>query len=232
MSNVVKRVASGFLLAVAFVAQASAAVVTVSSAGTIINGNDYPNMFQAGLDLTGLHYSQSITIDTAGMDIRDIGAGVNMVGGLNQRGTVYGKTTVNNISYAWQIENQEAHVYLWNLFPTGYPLDQAGVSAQGTNVRDGQFTSGVQDIRTQTNPFLNSLDFGVTRHFLDLTGTESFAFFLTNTDVGQAVFSGQPDYLLWEVQSVPEPDTIGLIVLGLGLIGFTARRRRQGASAL
>lgn len=39
------------------------------------------------------------------------------------------------------------------------------------------------------------------------------------------------DYLVWGVTAIPEPETYAMLLAGLGLMGFVARRRQRNAAA-
>lgn len=228
MSNQVKKFAGSLLLAFAAAAQADAAIVTFSAVGKITSGYDYADTFGGGLHMKGMAYSQSITIDTAALDRNNYGVGINHVGGLNQKAVVLGTTTVNNRSYHWRIEGQEAYVYLWDLHAIGDTLNSAGVGGQGHNALDGQFSAGFNTLFSRTATFLTSIDFAQTRRFNDLTGTEAYSLFQTNkADRMQTFFGGRPDAMVWEVQSIPEPASLGMVMLGLGLALSNFRRRRS-----
>jgi hypothetical protein len=225
MTQFFKTIAASFLLSVA-AASAHATVVTMTSSGTVFDGTDYINTFHAGQNLAGLHYSQSITIDTALLQAMELGERINEVFANNHAISVLGNTTVAGVSYDWKISNGSAYVYLWNLFPNGYPLDQAGLNGQGINELDGQAMFGIIDMLSRTTPFLSSFDFAETRHFSDLTGINSYASFMTTGANGwQTFFDGTPDTLSWNVAQVPEPATLPSIALGLVLICMALRRR-------
>lgn len=56
---------------------------------------------------------------------------------------------------------------------------------------------------------------------LDSTGTAPFALKLTGTPTATSRYSGE-----LTVTAVPEPETYALMLAGLGVLGFVARRRR------
>jgi hypothetical protein len=60
---------------------------------------------------------------------------------------------------------------------------------------------------------------------------------LPSTGTGSTQYSfnlytngSKQDYLVASVTAVPEPETYAMMLAGLGLLGFTARRRTQAAS--
>jgi hypothetical protein len=68
---------------------------------------------------------------------------------------------------------------------------------------------------------------GISSHFrdIDINGAASEATYLYFVP-GQATNSG---YMIWtvEVTQVPEPATVGFVVIGLGMLGFMRLRKRQ-----
>ena len=114
----------------------------------------------------------------------------------------------------------------------------------GSNMKAGLFNIEFQfQIPASPNP--GRFDGGMTSVW-DITGTglTSSSFLLQSIDDGQMV--GGPYYMAAHVQgipditgtlsgsigAVPEPETYAMMLAGLGLMGFVARRRRrQGAAA-
>ena len=54
------------------------------------------------------------------------------------------------------------------------------------------------------------------------TLSSSYAIHIAGTSVGDAIYSGT-----LSVTAVPEPETYGMMLAGLGLMGFVARRRKS-----
>lgn len=119
--------------------------------------------------------------------------------------------------------------------------------AAGSNLLSGSFSSGFLDgtVDGTSGVVRGSTDGGATisftSDFLDFSGIETFDFSLPLTAVTQPFgptsgtvrdftasmggqFSSEP---LPAVGGVPEPTTWAMLVLGFGLVGVTARRRKM-----
>jgi hypothetical protein len=69
-----------------------------------------------------------------------------------------------------------------------------------------------------------------TFHFTATSTEELLAFLAVGTPVGQPPFSLLDGVSMYDVTAVPEPSTLGVMVTGLGLVAWLARRRKRAAS--
>jgi subtilisin family serine protease len=88
---------------------------------------------------------------------------------------------------------------------------------------DGVLTSGNVHTTSSTNSAVVAAANTMIYNAQHATGSTQYSFNLYTNGSKQ-------DYLVASVTAVPEPETYAMMLAGLGLLGFTARRRTQAAS--
>ncbi|HEY0063122.1 MAG TPA: PEP-CTERM sorting domain-containing protein [Telluria sp.] len=223
--------AAALLLTCVTVSPAQATIVTFTSGGTIASGADYLDIFHTGPDLGGKSYTQSITMDTDVLDVRELSPGVNARLTIYGPVKVQGMVTVDGHSYVWDIGFGIGEANMWNSSATPrFPLSFMGVHGYGPNALDGQIVMAGADYADDSASFLPSVDFAQRQYLSGLLGYAAHADFAIRAHGGVETFFGaNPEWVRWEgVNPVPEPATAGLFMLGLGL---AAARRRQARNA-
>jgi len=109
---------------------------------------------------------------------------------------------------------------------TGFNAASAGFSGRFSADNAAEIKLNGVTIATGTG-FTSWHEFGATSGFV--AGVNSLDFVLTNFAQG----SGNPAGLRVEftesnIAAVPEPETYAMLLAGMGLVGFAARRRKQG----
>jgi hypothetical protein len=85
---------------------------------------------------------------------------------------------------------------------------------------DGSLSSGnVQKTNSTTSAVVTAANSMITNAKTGTMGNDQYAFNLYTNGNNQ-------DYLVASVTAVPEPETYAMFLVGMGLISFTARRRR------
>ena len=67
-------------------------------------------------------------------------------------------------------------------------------------------------------------------HEFTATGPTTLVTFFNGTSAGNVNEVGLDDVSLTAIIAIPEPETYALLLAGLGLLGFAARRRIRGRS--
>jgi len=230
MSIPFKRYASAFLFTCVAAAQAHATVVTISSGGTIYGGDDRLNIFHSGPDLTGKKYTQSITLDTAYLSVREVSPGFNALHATWAPIRVAGNINIEGHAYSWESEFGNASIGMWNSTAgRSYPFNFMHLGGYGVNTLDGQVVMGFAEYGSETVPFLGSVDFAQQLHFTGLTGYGAVAALsIWSLDGTETAVAGTPEWVRWEAANpVPEPATLGMLLLGAGLAAASRRQRAR-----
>lgn len=230
MSISFKHFAGTLLFAFAAVSPAHATVVTFSSGGTIYSGTDSLNIFKSGLDLAGKAFTQSVTVDTSFLSPREVSPGFNSVHASYAPVRARGNLTIEGHTYSWEIEHGSASVAMWNsLARRNFPMDFMLVGGTGFNTTDGNGLMFLQDYGSETVPFLPTVDFAQRQHIVGMTEYDAHAALtITGLDGTETTFGAFPEWVLWEeAKAVPEPATLGMLMLGLGLIAARQQKRSK-----
>lgn len=233
MSTLFHRLAAATLFTCVAALPAQATVVTFTAGGTIYGGADPLNLFHAGMDLTGKTYTETLTMDTAILDVREISPGFNSR--LTSWGpiTFCGTMTVDGQSYSWETVSGNGEAAMWNSTARrNWPLNMMVVGGNGVNTLDGNTVMAMGDYSHDTVPFLTSVDFAQYRHVDGLTGYDAHTGFTLTAQNGAATqFWAYPEWVTWQgVNPVPEPAMPALFLLGL-FAAAAGRRIKMKRSA-
>jgi hypothetical protein len=224
------------LAAFAVAQPASAAIIELTSTGTLSSGFDQSGRFgAANTDLTGLAYSAVEYFDTSLGFYTDRGAlGDNIVGGIGSvtgtPGFAWGSVTINGVTVDIQ---GDAFSFL---------IASPGATSAGSllyQVHDGGFETTAQ-LEIHLNPTVVLPLYSIFDGFHgDCLGSDEctggFLFAKTSgppnavyyADYGN--FDGE-SYDIRVLGAVPEPATWAMMILGFGLVGGALRRRAAVAA--
>lgn len=210
---------------------------TVTMNGRINNGYDTTGVFgSVGRDLTGLSYTQSITIST---DVQQWGSNyssdyMNAVagGGPGFTDTV----TVDGYSVTFVVTTDvSGQQMIINDLSQGSPHASPDhiVSAGYGNTPTGDRLETYNSAFSFATAFIPTLNFD--QSISQNTSNEEFcavdyictisSFSISGAQTAQ--FHASADFI--RVNTVPEPETYAMLLAGLGLIGFMARPRPKAA---
>jgi hypothetical protein len=216
---------------------------TVTTTGIIGAGTDTTGVFGiAGRDLSGLSFSQSVTASAdpaqwTGYLNDSFDPTINTAVLLEGTGPAFTDTvTVNGKSVTFNITSSstDGMQALFDRISHGtgmVPGDaigsiQTGFTASGDQVTSQQTISG-------SIAFVPSVNFGQTLSH-SVSGSDFFAissFGISGNQVASftaATFNGgSVDYVYLNAAPVPEPETYAMLLAGLGLLGYMAKRKKQ-----
>ena len=215
---------------------------TVSTTGRIGSGTDTTGVFGlAGQDLSGLSFTQSVTasVDPAqwsGYISDSSDPAINTAILLEGTGPAFTNTvTVNGKSVTFNITSPSTNgmqalfdrVSHGNGMVPGDAIGsiQTGTTANGDTVYTQQSVSG--------SAFVPSLNFGQALAH-NVSGPSFFAisaFSISGSQTASflaASFNGgSVDNIYLNTAPVPEPETYAMLLAGLGMLGYLARRKQQ-----
>jgi len=217
---------------------------TVTTTGIIGSGTDTTGVFGlAGQNLSGLSFTQSVTasVDPAqwsGYTVDNFDPARNKAVLLDGTGPAFTDTvTVNGKSVTFSMVSPSTNGMqtLFDRISHGsgmYPGDtiasyQTGTTAGGDTVFSGQNIQGSVafvpsvDFGQKLSQHLSAQDFFVTSSF-NISGHQVANFVAGNYD------GGSVDYVYLNAAPVPEPETYAMLLAGLGMLGYMARRKKQG----
>jgi hypothetical protein len=96
-----------------------------------------------------------------------------------------------------------------------------GAAFDGTTPTDFSVKWGSQTLYSVINPAATTTAFQTFTFNLAATGSSTLLSFSARSDLGEVLLDGV------SVSPVPEPSTMALLALGLGLVGAAAARRRH-----
>jgi hypothetical protein len=227
------------LAAFAVAQPASAAIIELTSTGTLSSGFDQSGRFgAANTDLTGLAYSAVEYFDTSLGFYTDRGAlGDNIVGGTGSvtgaPGFAWGSLTINGVTVDIQGDTFSFLIASPGATSVGSLLDQ---------VHDGGFETTAQ-LDIHLNPTvvlpLYSIYDGFHGDCLGVAVCNGGFLFAKTSVSGPLVvyyqdhggFHGD-SYDIRVLGAVPEPATWAMMIVGFGLVGGSLRRRPSAEVSL
>jgi hypothetical protein len=254
MKRSLKNLVAAFtLIAAAVPCWAQATLITFATTGTIGTGLDELGLFvPAGGVLDGQKFSMSISIDTSRLMVnpptwppsQDMN---DMITDPARAAIVTGEVTVTGHSYAWTIDHATAHVTMAQRGMRGETApDIVSAGGFGNNARDGVSVSALSEMHATSkgggSDLLRTTQFDQNTTFntfepLVLSSSLFHAALLpgqagNNGDGAMLTYfqsAGVLESAVWRsVSPVPEPGEAAMLVLGIGVLGLVARRRRNG----
>lgn len=230
MFDTLKKVAVVALLGVA-ASGAQAASVTFNSAGVLASGYDGLNVFGLGTDLAGKSFTQSITVELDNLVIDPPGPGYE---GRDGWGNVETTVAVDGVSYSWKSQAGRGTMYMMNTLTQGAAdgSDSAWLSASA-DLSPSWRVSGSTGIWSQQTPFMSSSALLAAQQFNQLAGVSAesdFEMWQLDSAGYYTGYKGIVSSASWTydatVSPVPEPGTVAMFMLGVGLVGVAARKRK------
>lgn len=212
--------------------QAQAALYTLRATGTIYQGYDSQGFFGGG-DLThrSIDFTQIFDSSTSGQ--------LNFPNASSLIGTAgFGSLTVGGITLAALPDINLSHTLSLS---DGVTVGGPGPGKQDEifGVTNGKYLDGVTfvgyaDVLSYANAFVPNLDFSQTLTYHPVAGDSSISTIQWNKNVGGVNVGTYGYYTIDTItlngtvdsNAVPEPESYVLVLTGLGLIAFTARRCR------
>ncbi|WP_229261902.1 FxDxF family PEP-CTERM protein [Duganella guangzhouensis] len=212
--------------------QAEAATWTVSATGVITEGVDIYGYFGvAGQDLTGFTFTQTISATV-------IPSSETTTLTTPYSTTIYGdgqawrdEITINGVSHVWEGVRHLANQTISDAVSVSGPsyLTDAISTSVAAWINGGwsSLTSNIA-VQSSTVGFVPSLDFNQQLSM----STSSGLWATSQTYIDNILwFNGSVDQFSVNIPiaPVPEPETYAMLLAGLGLVGFAARRKRTAA---
>lgn len=208
---------------------------TFTTSGLITSGYDSTGVFgTANQDLTGLAYTQSLTLDPAQYIYQYTDAYTQYGYGNLLAGTATDTVTVNGLTHSYLFDLTQSNwgqVYLHNGLTQGYNYDEAYQYHYGVTT-DGQSIYSQGYVDSYVNPLNIGLSYTQIWSYSPQAGDSGYAGFsiggyaYKESVIGgsndQAYFEGTPSLI--SINAVPEPE--GLMLLALGLIGLAGMHRK------
>lgn len=235
MFDTIKKVAVVALFSFA-ASGAQAALVTFNTSGVLATGYDGLNVFGLGIDLAGKSFTQTTTIDLDGLPILQ-GSGFDLREGMSR--SLATTVSVDGVSYSWKSSFGRGLLNMVNMLTLGQPdgYDSAWMIAAA----DLSATSRVNNstgIWSSQTPILQDANPLMSHQFnMQLPGVLGESYFqmwrfganaentLYKGIVTSATLTYDPT-----VSPVPEPGTVAMFMLGVGLVGVAARKRKAATA--
>lgn len=226
-------------LALGLAASANAHITTVTYTGTVINGNDQTGVFGAGANLAGAGYTAVYTVDDSVSDYSiHTPTLVQLLGGshYHNQSPVSAAITINNVTlsisggyfgHAWQSTLAYGHTEIYR--------GAEDYTDDGVIKYDNFMENRIISV---SNPIIASPDINAPLSYTVQKGDSGSGYFSDLLySYGAGAYSVDvtanlhpTSVTIAQVMGVPEPATWMVLLLGVGMIGFAARRRNEGAA--
>ncbi len=215
----------------AFIQVAQAEVVSIKMTGTISRGYDGLGIFGTpGADLTGQNFAQFISTNLADGYERNFRPDAATLGYIKQTGaTLNGSAQVGTHRFQWTVTDARGIFDMYNtLSSRHYFVDYLNIQGDGANAitADGYKLSAGMFVQSTSQPFLNSLDTSQSVTF-NPQGLSTRSLFILQRDGNTTYFESTPLASSIALNPVPEPETWAMLVAGIGMLGFAARRKSR-----
>ena len=237
MKTIIKqRLLTALLLISLNIGQAHAWTFTTS--GLITSGFDNTGIFGiANEDLTGLAYTQTLTIDPNQYEYQYTNPYNHYGNGSLVAGTATETVTVNGLKQSYLLDLTQTNygqAVLYNALTQGLVFGVVGRDSasqeQGGYTRDGQHFFSLAYVDSYANPFNIGLGYTQIWSYSPQVGDTAYAFFQKNGPDGLTQFVSSPSFIsINAATAVPEPT--GLLLLALGLIGLAIIHRKSSLKA-
>ncbi|WP_317203006.1 PEP-CTERM sorting domain-containing protein [Janthinobacterium sp.] len=205
---------------------------TVTTQGHIRAGIDWTGVFgTAGQNLNGLSFTQSVTASTDRAQWTS-GSNGSDYQNLAGDGPAFTDTvTINGHSVTFRSASTSSRQqYIADDTSHGSPhgfVDYIFSGQQGHTAAGDEFTSD-QTVHSETSAFVGTADF--TRKISQDTSGPSFSSlsYFSISGSQDAYFGATVDFLTVNgvtISAVPEPENYAMLLAGLALMGFVARRK-------
>jgi hypothetical protein len=234
MKTIIKQWAlTALLLMGLYTVQAQALVFTTN--GIITSGFDATGVFgTANVDLTGLSYTQSFTLDPAQYAVQITYSLQHRGEGALVAGTATETVTVNGLTQSYLLDltqSNSGEVGFLNQLTQGLGgADQAYYNQVGVTT-DGQSLMSYTSVYSYANPLNIGLSYTQIWSYSPQSGDVYDAVFRISGPEGTTQFWGAPSFI--SINAVPEPtsnavpEPTGLMLFALGLIGLTGMHRKS-----
>jgi hypothetical protein len=205
---------------------------TITLTGHVNQGYDYTGVFgAAGKFLNGLSYTQTITASTDiskwGNFFSDSGARSLYGSGPAFTTTVSIKEVTLTYSSLSTFSGRQALINGVSNPNTNFDIDSMRSDQYGITA-NGEFLQAIFSASSYT-PFVPTLNFGQSIPLITTAGKIQAESSFEIDGSQRARFLGNVDSFSISTTAVPEPETYAMLLAGLGLMGFMARRKRMAA---